>query len=135
MRKIVLVILFFFVADIIIPSPQIQTIKNKAIMQAREMGDTLIARLNNKLYYTLKTDGKWPVVYGVVAFHPFKLTDTTPDIMLTYVTDKAALVKRLRNGDTIRNYFMADMRLSFNDFTDVRVNVTEPTTAYIPIKG
>ena len=134
MRKIILFTLFFCIASAIIPKPQIQTIKNKAIMQAREIGDTLIARLNNKLYYTLKTGDKWNVVNGAIAFHPFALSDTSPDMLLTYVTDKAALVKHLRNGDTIHNYFMADMKLSFNDFTDVQVNSPDKadTIAYKP---
>src|SRR6185437_1999094 len=121
MRKIILLALFFCIADAIIPKPQIQTIKNKAIMQARDMGDTLIARLNNKLYYTVKSDYRWNVVNGTVAFHPCNQSDSSPHMLLTYTTDKADLVKRLRNGDTIRNYFMGGMKLSFNDFTDVQV--------------
>jgi hypothetical protein len=105
-------------------------------MQAREMGDTLIARLNNKLYYTLKKDDKWQVVNGAVAFHPFTASDTSPDILLSYFTDKSALVKKLRNGDTIKDCFLADMKLSFNDFTDVQVNVPEQNqaTVYVPQK-
>ncbi len=51
--------------------------------------------------------------------------------MLTYITDKAELVKKLRNGDTIRGYFMADMRLSFTDFTDVLV--PEPEIKPAPV--
>jgi hypothetical protein len=137
MRRIILLALFFFIADAIIPRPQVQTIKNKAIMQAREMGDTLIARLNNKLYYTVKKDDKWPVVNGAIAFHSFNLSDTAPDIILTYVTDKTELVKKLRNGDTIRDYFMGDMKISFNDFTDVQVTVPEnpEPTVYKPIRN
>lgn len=63
-------------------------------MQARELGDTLIARINNKLYYTVKTNNKWNIENASIAFHPFTLSDTTPDVILTYATDKAALVKR-----------------------------------------
>src|SRR5579859_5954032 len=110
MRKIGLLTLFFCIVGVIVPKLQTQTIKNKAIMQAREMGDTLIARLDNKLYYTLKTNSKWVVENGTITFHTFNRTDTSGDKVLSYITDKADLVKRLRNGDTIRNYFMADMK-------------------------
>jgi hypothetical protein len=137
MRKLVLLTLFFCIIGSIVPKLQTQTIKNKAIMQAREMGDTLIARLDNKLYYTLKTDGKWNIVNGTISFHTFNHSDTSGDKVLTYVTNKADLVKRLRNGDTIRNYFMADMALSFTDFTDVLVTIPEAPepTVYVSQKN
>jgi len=125
MRKLKIFIILLFVIAIQGAPLQIQSIKNKAIMQAREMGDTLIARFNNKLYYILKTNNTWPVENGKVAFHPFSRTDTSKDIVLEYLRDKTELIKRVRNGDTIRECFMGDMRLSFNDFTDVQVTVNE----------
>ncbi|HTA26964.1 MAG TPA: hypothetical protein VK809_04205, partial [Bacteroidia bacterium] len=132
MRKLKFIVLFAFLLISLVPKLQTQSLKNKAILQAREMGDTLLARLNNKLYYTLKTSDKWSVVNGKIAFHTFTLSDTSPDIQLEYLADKAELVKRLRNGDTIRNCFMADIKLSFSDFTDVQVMVadTAPQTPY-----
>lgn len=132
MRKVKYLGLLILVLICFVPKLQVQSLKNKAILQAREMGDTLIARFNNKLYYTLRTNNKYTVVEGKIAFHTYNLYDTSKDIMLEYLTDKAELVKRLRSGDTIRECFMADMTLSFKDFTDVQVYSDEPVTAPPP---
>ncbi len=134
MRKNILLTLFFCIVSTIVPKLQTQSIKNKAIMQARELGDTLIARFNNKLYYTVKTNNNWNVVDGYVAFHTFNVADTAPNLLLRYVTDKYELVKNLRDGDTIEGYFMADMKLSFSDFTDVVETTKETETAPVVIK-
>ncbi len=88
-------------------------------MQARDMGDTLIARINNKLYYTVKADGSYQVTDDSVVFHPYNPLDTTGDIYLRYVAEINELLKHLRHGDTINNYFMADMKFSFTDLTDL----------------
>jgi hypothetical protein len=135
MRKIKWLIIVFILFIWLVPQSQVQSLKNKAIMQAREMGDTLLARFNNKMYYTVKADNKWPVVNGKIAFHVFSLSDTSPDFQLEYLSNKAELVKRLRHGDTIRNCFMGDMKISFSDFTDVPVTVPDTTPIkYIPTR-
>ncbi len=125
MRKLKIFILLLFVIAIQGAQLQVQSIKNKVIMQAREMGDTLIARFNNKLYYTLKANNTFTVSNGKIAFHPFSRADTSKDILLEYLTDKTELVKRLRNGDTVHDCFMGDMKISFKDFTDVQVTAQE----------
>jgi len=79
--------------------------------------DTVCVRLNNKPYYTIKTDGKWDIAEGQITFYPVKITDTG-SITLKCLDAKAQLVKMLREGDTINNYFLANMKLSFSDFTD-----------------
>ena len=61
MRIKIALTLLLCIAFAIIPRLQIQSLKNKAIMQARDIGDTLIARINNKLYYTVKADGSYQV--------------------------------------------------------------------------
>lgn len=122
MRKVKLLTLIICLVACLVPKLQVQSLKNKTILQAREMGDTLIARFNNKIYYTLKKDNNWVVVNGKIAFHPFSRMDTTGDYLITYLTDKSELVKRMRNGDTIRDCFMVDMKISFSDFTDIQVN-------------
>lgn len=129
MRKVKILTLFFCLLALQGSRLQIQSIKNKVILQAREMGDTLIARLNNKLYYTLKTNNSWNVENGKIAFRPFSHADTSQAIWLEYLTDKNELVRRLRKGDTIRDCFMGDMELSFTDFTDVQVNAPAPPPA------
>jgi len=135
MRKITWLTLFICLVVCLIPQSQIQSLKNKAILQAREMGDTLIARFDNKLYYAVKVNNKWNVVNGKVAFHSFSVSDTSPDYQLEYLSDKAELVRRLRHGDTIRNCFMGDMKLSFTDFTDVAVAVRDTVRVkYTPIR-
>ncbi len=48
---------------------------------------------------------------------------------------KTDLIKRLRNGDTIREYFMGDMKISFTDFTDIIVpnsDIKEPVAFISP---
>ncbi len=133
MRKIKWLTVILCVALALVPKLQTQSIKNKAILQAREMGDTLLARFNNKLYYTLRVNDKYVVENGKIAFHSFNLNDTSKDILLEYLTDKFELVKRLRNGDTIHECFMGDMKLSFKDFTDVQVTTEEPAPIPAPV--
>ncbi len=135
MRKFKYIAIIAFVLISLVAKLQVQSLKNKAIMQAREMGDTLLARFNNKLYYTLKTNDKWNVENGKISFHVFAPSDTSPDFQLEYLADKAELVRRLRHGDTIRNCFMGDMKLSFTDFTDVAVTAPDTThVKYIPLR-
>lgn len=122
MRKLGFLTIFFCLLVSQGTKLQTQSLKNKAIMQAREMGDTLITRFNNKIYYTVKLSTGWDVKNGTIAFHPFSIYDTSGDMMLQYVTDKTELLKRLHKGDTIQNYFLVDMKISFTDFADIQVS-------------
>ena len=80
--------------------------------------DTIRVRLNNKPFYTIKIDGRWQIEEGEkITFYPVKISDSTV-VELKCLATKADLVKMLRKGDTISNYFLGDLKLSFSDFTD-----------------
>ncbi|MGP8214291.1 MAG: hypothetical protein ACLQQ4_01875 [Bacteroidia bacterium] len=79
--------------------------------------DTLMVRLNNKPYYAIKTNGELPIYNGQITFNPLKITDTG-SVTLKCLDAKSQLIKMMRNGDTIQDYFFANIRLSFTDFTD-----------------
>ena len=79
--------------------------------------DTLIVRLNNRPYYAIKVNGQPPIYDGLITFYPLKVTDTG-SISLKCFNSKSQLIKMMRNGDTIQNYFFGNIKLSFTDFTD-----------------
>jgi hypothetical protein len=79
--------------------------------------DTLLIRLNNHPYYTIKVNGQPPIYDGHITFYPLRVTDTGT-ISLKCLDSKSQLIKMMRNGDTIQNYFFGNIKLSFTDFTD-----------------
>ncbi len=79
--------------------------------------DTVRVRLNGKPYFAIKINGGLPIRGGSITFNPVKITDTG-SITLKCFDSKAQLVAMLRAGDTIENYFFANIKLSFTDFTD-----------------
>jgi len=80
--------------------------------------DTVIVRLNNKLYYAVTENKQWRINNGKVTFSTYNANDTLPDIDLDYVSSKPSLVKRFRKGDTIQNCLFGEIKLSFSDFMD-----------------
>jgi len=121
MRKYPLIpfVLFFYVLTSAIRLPA------QAIAQAGKtephiaIDDTVIVRLNNKLYYTLTDNGHWRVMDNdKVNFSPLDPNDTIPDMALDFISSKPSLIKQLRKGDTIKNCLVGEIKLSFSDFMD-----------------
>jgi hypothetical protein len=81
------------------------------------VADTLMVRLNGKPYYAIKVNGQPPIYNGQITFNPVRITDTGT-IVLKCLDSKSQLVKMMRAGDTIQNYFFGNIKLSFTDFTD-----------------
>jgi len=86
--------------------------------EVKSVIDTVIVRLNNKLYYTITDNNHWRVVDAKVTFSTLNPNDTMPDVSLDYISSKPSLVKRLRSGDTIKNCLIGEIKLSFSDFMD-----------------
>lgn len=109
--------LFTFTFSLFTPSyAQIPATKGKAkVISAL---DTVIVRLNNKLYFTVTENKQWRVDKDKVTFSSLNLNDTFPDIDLDYIYSKPSLVKRLHQGDTIKNCLIGEIKLSFSDFMD-----------------
>jgi len=112
MRRII-VIIAFFVSCFFAAFSQIHAGGVKTAIQY----DTVTVRLNNKPYYTIKTENRWDIYDGQITFYPAKVTDTG-SITLKCIDAKSQLIQMLRKGDTINGYFLANIKLSFSDFTD-----------------
>ncbi|HTB08126.1 MAG TPA: hypothetical protein VK806_14340 [Bacteroidia bacterium] len=111
MRKLIL--LFSAILAFLSTNTQAQNAKPRETIY-----DTVRVRLNNKPFYTIRENGRWQIEEGEkITFYPVKADDSTI-VELKCLSNKADLVKMLRHGDTISNYFLADLKLSFNDFTD-----------------
>jgi hypothetical protein len=98
--------------------------KHQKTTSAPVIIDTVFVRLDNKPYFTVKYNHRWTVL-GIdtlrgeaVTFHPFDGSDTLSDISLTYINNKQELINMIRKGDTIKNCLLADLKISFYDFTD-----------------
>ncbi|HXP48736.1 MAG TPA: hypothetical protein VN922_02215, partial [Bacteroidia bacterium] len=79
--------------------------------------DSIMVRLNGKPYFAIKVNGQPPIYNGQITFNPVRITDTGT-IVLKCLDSKGQLVKMMRAGDTIQNYFFGNIKLSFTDFTD-----------------
>jgi len=79
--------------------------------------DTLLVRLNGKPYFAIKVNGQPPIHDGQITFNPVRATDTG-SIVLKCFDSKSQLIKMMRDGDTIQDYFFGNIKLSFTDFTD-----------------
>lgn len=120
MRKYPLIplVLFFFILAFVLPIDA-QIITKATKTETHIAIDTIIARLNNKLYYTLTDNGHWRVdENNKVVFTTLNPNDTSPDVALEYLGSKPSLVKRLHKGDTIAYCLVGDIKLSFSDFMD-----------------
>jgi hypothetical protein len=96
-----------------------QTPASSAKTEPKTVYDTVIVRLNSKLYYTVTVDKKWQLdEKGKITFSTYNINDTLPDINMDYISSKPSLVKRLRKGDTIQYCLFGEMKLSFYDFMD-----------------
>lgn len=120
MRKHPLITLaLFFLVLVSARQLSAQTATPATQTETHNTADTVIVRLNNKLYYTLTDNGRWRVNEdNKVVFTTLNPNDTSPDIGLEYIGSKPSLVKMLRKGDTIANCLVGDIKLSFADFMD-----------------
>ena len=93
--------------------------KPSAPVKIEAKSDTVIVRLNNKLYYSITDNGRWRISEeGKVIFSPLNASDTIPALALEYISSKPLLGKKLLKSDTIKNCLIGEIKLSPSDFTD-----------------